>query len=90
MACTEAQKVQFGLHMLTTEADDWWSNTLQRLEATGSEITWVVFKGEFLEQYFLEDVCGKKDIKFLELKQGNSDVVEYAAKFKELVKFCPH
>ncbi|XP_050892814.1 uncharacterized protein LOC127098299 [Lathyrus oleraceus] len=31
----------------------------------------------------------KKEIEFLELKQGNMIVVEYAAKFEELVKFCP-
>lgn len=35
-------------------------------------------------------MCGKKEIEFLELKQGNSTVAEYAAKFEELVKFCPH
>lgn len=40
----------------------------------GNEITWVVFKGEFMEWYFPEDVCGKKEIEFLELKQGNSTV----------------
>lgn len=43
-----------------------------------------------MECYFLEDVCDKKEIEFLELKQGNSTVVEYAAKFEELVKLCPH
>lgn len=32
----------------------------------------------------------KKEIEFLELKQGNSTNAEYAAKFDELVKFCPH
>lgn len=32
----------------------------------------------------------KKDIEFLELKQGNLTVVEYAAKFEELVKFWSH
>lgn len=86
----EAQKVQFGTHMLTEEDDDWWGNTRQRLEVAGNEITWVVFKGEFLERYFPEDVCGKKEIEFLELKQWNSSVAEYAAKFEELVKLCPH
>lgn len=68
IACTEAHKVQFGMHMLTEEADDWWDNTCQRLEVAGNEITWDVFKAEFMERYFLEDVCGMKEIKFLELK----------------------
>ncbi|XP_058757164.1 uncharacterized protein LOC131630400 [Vicia villosa] len=54
------------------------------------EITWVVFRREFLRKYFPEDVCGKKEIEFLELRQGNKLVVEYAPKFGELAKFYQH
>lgn len=35
-------------------------------------------------------MCSNKEIEFLELNQGNSTVAKYAAKFEELVKFCPH
>lgn len=89
MACIEVQKVQFGIHMLLEEAEVRWHNVHQRPEAVGTEITWVVFRTHFLETYFLKDMCGK-EIKFLELKQGNSIVAEYVVKFEELVKFCPH
>ena len=27
MACTDAQKVHFGTHMLSEEAEDWWDNS---------------------------------------------------------------
>ncbi|XP_058775189.1 uncharacterized protein LOC131649442 [Vicia villosa] len=64
--------------------------THRRLEASGDEISWVVFRIEFLRKYFLEDVRGKKEIEFLELKQGNKSIVEYAAKFAELAKFYEH
>ncbi|XP_058756089.1 uncharacterized protein LOC131629318 [Vicia villosa] len=64
--------------------------TRQRLEANGEEITWVVFHREFLRKYFLEDVRSKKEIEFLELRQGNKSVVEYAAKFGELAKLYLH
>ncbi|XP_039682938.1 uncharacterized protein C683.02c-like [Medicago truncatula] len=39
------------------------------------------FKGrrEFLERYFPKDVRGKKEIEFLELKQGAMSVTEYVA-----------
>ncbi|XP_057452366.1 uncharacterized protein LOC130744192 [Lotus japonicus] len=90
MNCTGTQKVQFGTHMLEKEAEDWWDNTVQRFEGDGMEITWDLFKGAFLEKYYPEDVCGKKEIEFLELKQGNGTVAEYATKFEELIKFCPH
>ena len=42
IACNEVQKVQFGTHMLSEEAEDWWDNVCQRLEVVGTEITWVV------------------------------------------------
>ena len=90
MDCTDAQKIRFGTHMLASEADDWWVETRQRLEGEAEEITWAVFRREFLRKYFLEDVRGKKEIEFLELKQGAMSVTEYAAKFSELAKFYPH
>jgi len=60
------------------------------LEQDGTEVTWDVFRREFLDRYFPEDVRGKKEIEFLELKQGDMSVTEYAAKFVELAKFYPH
>ncbi|XP_058745974.1 uncharacterized protein LOC131618832 [Vicia villosa] len=86
MDCTQAQKVRYGTHMLAVEADDWWLETRQRLEVVGEEITRVVFRREFLMKYYPEDVPGKKETEFLELKQGNMLVTKYAAKFTELAK----
>ncbi|XP_058733949.1 cold shock protein 1-like [Vicia villosa] len=57
MNCTNAQKVQFGTHMLEKEVGDWWGNTVHRFDE-------------------VEDVRGKKDVEFLELKQGNETVAE--------------
>ena len=76
--------------MLFEEAEDWWDNTRQRLEVVSDEITWVVFRVQFLVRYFPEDMHSKKEIEFLELKQGNMTIVEYVAKFEELMKFCSH
>ena len=71
MECSEAQKVWFDTNMLAEEADDWWVSLLPVLEQDGAVVTWAVFKGEFLDRYFPEDVRGKKEIEFLELKQGD-------------------
>jgi len=90
MQCSEVQKVRFGTHMLAEEADDWWVSVLPILENCGGVVTWAVFRREFLNRYFPEDVRGKKEIEFLELKQGDMSVTEYAAKFVELAKFYPH
>ena len=53
-------------------------------------MTWEVFKRLFLEKYIPEDVRNKKEMEFLELKQGNMIVAKYAAKFEELVRYFPH
>lgn len=78
------------MNMLSKEAEDWWDSAHQRLEVIGTQITWVVFLVHFLEEYFLEDVCIKKEIEVLKLEQGNMKVDEYAAKFEDLVKFRLH
>ena len=87
--CLEEQKVIFGTHSLVEEAEYWWENTRQCLEAEGQVVTWETFKRVFMEKYFPEDVRNK-EMKFLELKQGNMTVVEYASKFEELVRYFPH
>lgn len=56
----------------------------------GTAITWERFKTDFLEKYFLADVRCKKEIEFLELKQGGMSVAQYASKFEELMKYCSH
>ena len=89
-AMQRSAKGTFGTHMLAEEADDWWVSLLPVLEQDGTAVTWAVFRREFLDRYFSEDVRGKKEIKFLELKQGDVSVTEYAAKFVELAKFYPH
>ena len=90
MDFSKAQKVQFDMHMLAKEPDDWWINTCQVLDVATEVVTWVVFSREFLRKYFPEDVRGKKEVEFLELKQGNLSVTEYASSFVELAKFHPH
>lgn len=81
MQCSEVQKVRFGTHMLAEEADDWWVSLLPVHEQDGAVVTWAVFKRGFLNRYFPEDVREKKEIEFLELKQGDMSVTEYAVKF---------
>ncbi|XP_058741280.1 uncharacterized protein LOC131613648 [Vicia villosa] len=52
------------------------------------------FKGQHdpdgAQIWLKEDVRGRKEIEFLELKQWNSTVTEYASKFVELAKYYPH
>ncbi|XP_058742151.1 uncharacterized protein LOC131614605 [Vicia villosa] len=43
-----------------------------------------------LEKYFPTNVCNRREIKFLEMKQCNRTMADYAAKLEELSKFRPH
>ena len=88
--CAEGLKVRYGTHMLAEEADDWWVATRTEMEEDGIALTWAVFRRAFLRRYFPEDIRGKKEIEFLELKQGNKTVSEYASKFTELAKYYAH
>ncbi|XP_050891869.1 uncharacterized protein LOC127097414 [Lathyrus oleraceus] len=90
MACINAQKVLYSPYMFLEEAEYWWNNSCQRMEPSGTEITWEVLKTVFLEKYFPTDVCSKKEIEFLRLTQGNMIVADYAMKFEELSRLCPH
>ncbi|XP_058760710.1 uncharacterized protein LOC131634045 [Vicia villosa] len=85
-----SRRVRYGTHMLAEEANDRWVATKAELDADGGAITWDVFKREFLRRYFPEDVRGRKEINFLELRQGNRTVPEYASKFVELAKYYTH
>ena len=88
--CAEDLKVRYGTHMLAEEADDWWVATRTEMVQDGEALTWANFRRAFLRRYFPEDVRGRKEIEFLELKQGNLTVSEYATKFTELAKYYAH
>ncbi|MCI62518.1 hypothetical protein A2U01_0083775, partial [Trifolium medium] len=72
------------------EANHWWKNARQRLGAGGAVVTWERFKREFLIKYIPADVRNRKVVEFMELKQGNMYVADYAAKFESLCAFSPH
>ncbi|XP_020208674.1 uncharacterized protein LOC109793620 [Cajanus cajan] len=75
--------------MLSGEAGIWWQGALQRMIAAGTQVNWENFKRLFLEKYFPRDVRHKKQVEFLELKQGEDSVADYVTKFEDLVRFCP-
>ena len=51
------------------------------------EITWDVFRDAFYQKYFPASVRNAKELEFMHLRQGNSSISEYIAKFEELCKF---
>ncbi|XP_020203268.1 uncharacterized protein LOC109788844 [Cajanus cajan] len=90
MECPFTQRVRLATFMLTADAHFWWEGALQRVIDGGMQLNWDNFKRVFLEKYFPDDVRSQKEVEFLELKQGNDTVAEYAAKFDALVHYCTH
>lgn len=60
------------------------------MEAANAGITWANFKNEILDNHFPANVRNRKEIEFLELKQGNMTADDNVAKFEELTRFCPY
>ena len=48
------------------------------------EITW---DDAFYQKYFPASIHNPKELEFMHLRQGNSSISEYIAKFEELCKF---
>ncbi|XP_058726608.1 uncharacterized protein LOC131597968 [Vicia villosa] len=84
------KKVQFGTYMLEKEDEVGGITLCKYLMKKDWKLLGLFFRDAFLENHFLEDVRGKKEVEFLELKQGNGTVVVYAERFQELIKYCPH
>ncbi|KAL2334875.1 hypothetical protein Fmac_016088 [Flemingia macrophylla] len=89
MNCTDKQKITYSVFMLVGEAENWWDNTKRLLEGQGVMITWDIFRTKFLEKYFPNDVRREKEIEFMQLKQGNMTVGQYAAKLKNQENILP-
>ncbi|XP_022843179.1 uncharacterized protein LOC111366705 [Olea europaea var. sylvestris] len=53
-------------------------------------MTWDQFKTEMLEKYFSQALHNYKEAKFLQLIQGDMDIIEYERKFEQLSWYAPH
>ncbi|XP_058758564.1 uncharacterized protein LOC131631811 [Vicia villosa] len=65
---------------------------LKGFNEEGIQVTWDRFLDAFLENYFPEDCRGKKEVEFLELKQGNGTVAEHDIKkaigYQQITRFA--
>ncbi|XP_057418652.1 uncharacterized protein LOC130712853 [Lotus japonicus] len=84
--CADPRKVAFASYLLSGKARTWWTGVRGRITPANGAITWEIFNNAFMEKYFPADAKGRKEMEFLELKQGMMAVGEYAAKFEELCR----
>ncbi|XP_050896661.1 uncharacterized protein LOC127103447 [Lathyrus oleraceus] len=93
MNCSDAQKVQFGTHMLEKEAEDWWRNTVQRFDEDGIEVTWALFPEyttkfeeliKFCPHYNTTNVERSKCLKFV---NGLRPDIKKAMGYQQITRF---
>ena len=79
---SDTTKIRLAAFQLEGEARVWWkwARTSRDLEV----MTWAEFQELFMGKYFPEIAKAQK---FLELKQGAMTVIDYVARFTELIRF---
>lgn len=85
--CPNENRLTFSEYLLSGEVSHWWSNTRSLLDCCGIQISWEIFKKKFYTEYFPDTMRFAKEVKFLQLVQGNMNVSEYADRFKHLICF---
>ncbi|XP_016185647.1 uncharacterized protein LOC107627315 [Arachis ipaensis] len=86
-ASTRGTFVEFATYMLEGEAEHWWYGVQMLWRQDTREIFWEDFKEEFYMEYFPKSVCETKEMKLMQLSEGNMSIAEYTRKFKDLCHF---
>ncbi|KAF7141664.1 hypothetical protein RHSIM_Rhsim06G0042800 [Rhododendron simsii] len=86
MECSEEEKVKLAAFMFTDEAYRWWLT----IKESEPNMKWDRFKEVFNSMYFPPSVKEQMIAEFLDLRQGNLTVTEYAAKFTRLSRFATY
>ena len=82
---SDAAKIRLAVFQLESESQVWWDwvKTSRDSEA----MTWAEFHRLFMSKYFPTTARHAKAQELLELRQGTMTVMEYMARFTELVRF---
>jgi hypothetical protein len=87
--CRDEEKVDLATFMLEGDAYDWWDVEQMAQEEEEEPYSWEMFRLAFLEHFFPRAMRAQKEAEFINLKQGNKTVAEYAAEFVRLSKYAP-
>jgi len=87
--CTEVDKAAFAVQQLIGPAKIWWANHLA-MQPIERQIPWLEFREIFRAHYIPEGFIKVKVEEFLNLKQENKSVMEYANIFNHLAQYAAH
>ncbi|MDF3568361.1 retrotransposon gag domain-containing protein, partial [Enterobacter hormaechei] len=86
LLCTSEEKRRLAVYLLEDDARFWWDLTKSTM-ANVELMTWEEFKDLFYGKYFPQIEGEKREMEFLNLKQGQMSVTEYQNKFEALSSF---
>ncbi|XP_039167416.1 uncharacterized protein LOC120292924 [Eucalyptus grandis] len=84
----EDKKVTFASRYLEGEAEHWWEGMRPALGDRDGVIAWEDFKQAFNAQFFPMSFQTKMKSDFIHISQGDSTVLEYAARFNQMSRFA--
>jgi hypothetical protein len=84
----EQEKVLLATHFLSGPARAWWEN-IKAMQAADHIINWEEFTAKFHKAHIPTGLMKMKRDEFFNLKQNNSNVVEYFGKFNTLARYAP-
>lgn len=86
----ESKRVACAQLQLQLNAHDWWDVQKRAILCDGqtTKITWATFRKAFEEEFLPPAVRQEKENEFMQLRQGNMIVRQYASEFNRLAKFA--
>jgi hypothetical protein len=87
-AVGDNKKVLLATHFLAGPARAWWEN-VKAMQAPRHVINWEEFTAKFRKAHIPTGLIKMKRDEFFNLKQNNSNVVDYLDKFNTLARYAP-
>jgi len=84
------QKVRMAIFQIKESALLWWRHLESQMGWNISTVTWEQFEEQFRKKYLSEEYLERKLNEFHDLKQGTKTVLEYEARFMELLRYASH
>jgi hypothetical protein len=87
---TSNMKVHMAVFQLKGSALLWWKTLLPQLNLAVEDVSWELFEEQFRERYLSEEFIERQLNEFNALRQGGRTVLEYEARFMDLLRYALH
>ncbi|WMV51096.1 hypothetical protein MTR67_044481, partial [Solanum verrucosum] len=84
---TPVEMAELDAYQIKGVAQVWFNQWKEERAVDAGPLDWKKFKGAFLDRFFPLEIRDEKVLEFINLRQGNMSVKEYALKF---TKFCKY